>query len=60
MIIGITGNNENGKAKLSKYFTSNCSFKYFDIDSLIMNILKKSYYREELKKDTWKKIQSFC
>lgn len=41
MIIGITGNNENGKAKLSKYFTNNCSFKYFDIDSLIMNILKK-------------------
>ena len=59
MIIGITGNNENGKAKLSKYFTNNCSFKYFDIDSLIMNILKKSYYREELKKDTWKKNTEF-
>ena len=54
MIIGISGNNKIGKVKLSEYFKNNYSFKYFDVDELISNILKEKYYAEKIKTSDWK------
>ena len=41
MIIGITGNNKDGKLKLSKYLSEFYSFKYVDVDKILDNILKQ-------------------
>ena len=59
MIIGIVGNSETGKVKLSEYFKNNYSFNYFDVDELISNILKENYYAEKLKTIDWKKDIEF-
>lgn len=47
MIIGVTGNKKEGKLKLLKYLENNDSFKYFDIDKIYEDILKKSIHDGE-------------
>lgn len=55
MKIGVTGNSELGKQKLSSFFENNYDCYYVDVDCLLKNILKKNKYVKEINCGNWKK-----
>lgn len=54
MIIGVIGNEIDGKLKLSTYLSENYSFKYVDVDKIFDSILKRNIISDEKNKDSWK------
>lgn len=54
MRIGITGNSELGKQKLSAFFENNYSFHYIDVDSILKDILRKAKFKRKINGGNWK------
>ena len=54
MKIGITGNSEIGKQKISTFFENNYSFHYIDVDSILKDILRKAKFKRKINGGNWK------
>lgn len=59
MIIGITGNNKQGKKLLSSALTKKYSFKYIDADEILDRILSKDEYQDKIKTSFWRQDTEF-
>ncbi len=54
MRIGITGNSEIGKQKISAFFEKNYAFHYIDVDSILKDILRKAKFKRKINVGNWK------